>query len=938
MIKLDHITKRYTGAKENTITDACYQFPDTGLYFLTGKSGSGKSTLLSIIGGMDFEFEGDLITDNKNIKELTEKERADYRYKKISFVFQDCLAQDKESVKDNLLKPLAISNLKDKEKIELIKRRLRDVGLEDKLNSDFENLSGGEKKRIALAKGLVKNAPILLADEPLASLNKNMRKDITSLLLKEGEKRLVIVITHEEEEIPEEAGVLKIINGHLFLEKETSMKKKDILTGPTRTKWSRANLLRQLYMSIKTKRQLLSISIISLVIALFSISFSFLLSQGVKNSLNDTITAYMSDNSLVISEKDESYNGTSFESSDVYFLTTLKQRYPNIIADVSNFYMTSVDDIFEGDQRISLIYDKESYTLNRFSLKTFTEALSTKELSSDIKIYGSTSLDESEVVLGIREEDVSALYLLLYKTTPDSIDEDNMTQLGYQLVNKTISLRVVASKGQWNYHLDYSFKIKGFFISDSPAVLHTDSDFNTYFVSKILQFKEILLEEEFDEDVPWTLKYAPGLTLYPGKTGDFLKAFLQDETCNLYVPQVLTTTSYYQHDDLDTHNRILIYKDYLPKLALSKVDSYVRENQNKIFKVMYSSPIYTCTASGYISGFQKPFFFSANLEELNYIQDSYHLSDIDLGAFQGSLMEVGDKVVKADLLSALEEDGLSFRISSPSLITTGKEPSNDNEIAISKGLAEKFFTKVEKALGSTLHALTLLKTEEKDYGYENVFAEGKLTIVGVSDEEDNAIYHEALFPLCYAFSHLELSPEEVRITQAVVDVDLENYDSEYYLTSLEAADLLGQFPIDSMLKEIESMLSSLSTLFLIFALLGLVTSAFLLFLALYLMINKDKKALGILLALGYQKKEICNYYFLMSLIVGLIAYVLSVFLSIFTELMLQGALEDILRSYSFNLFPYLISLFASLLSTGLTGIAMRLRINKLSPKDTFRRK
>ena len=186
MISLQGLTKTYTSRREPVLKNLNLELPDTGLFFILGKSGSGKSTLLSLLGGMDFSYEGKIIVDKKDLKTMNEEEKTRYRFEKVSFVFQDYKAEEKETVKDNLLKALAITSLTEEEKEGRINRILKRLGLNDKLKSTFKTLSGGEKKRISLARALIRDAPILLVDEPLASLNEGLRKDLTKLFIDES--------------------------------------------------------------------------------------------------------------------------------------------------------------------------------------------------------------------------------------------------------------------------------------------------------------------------------------------------------------------------------------------------------------------------------------------------------------------------------------------------------------------------------------------------------------------------------------------------------------------------------------------------------------------------------------------------------------------------------------------------------------------------------
>ena len=135
MIAIKNLVKRYKNSSESVLKGISLSFNDTGLYYLIGKSGAGKSTLLAILGGMDFDYSGEVFVDGKELKSFNEKEKADYRFESIGFVFQDFKADEDESVKANLLKALAITDLNEEEKLSRINEALKKIGLEERKSS-----------------------------------------------------------------------------------------------------------------------------------------------------------------------------------------------------------------------------------------------------------------------------------------------------------------------------------------------------------------------------------------------------------------------------------------------------------------------------------------------------------------------------------------------------------------------------------------------------------------------------------------------------------------------------------------------------------------------------------------------------------------------------------------------------------------------------------
>ena len=144
MIFVQNLVKRYPGEKEDTLKRISFSLPDTGLVFLTGKSGCGKSTLLNLLSSIDEEYSGSIQVDGKELNERTEQEKAEYRFKTVSVAFQSFHATEEESVYTNRLKPLAIRKRTESEKKEKIDDVLKKVGLSNKKERKFKDLSGGE--------------------------------------------------------------------------------------------------------------------------------------------------------------------------------------------------------------------------------------------------------------------------------------------------------------------------------------------------------------------------------------------------------------------------------------------------------------------------------------------------------------------------------------------------------------------------------------------------------------------------------------------------------------------------------------------------------------------------------------------------------------------------------------------------------------------------
>ena len=167
---------------------------------VTGKSGSGKSTLLNVISGMDTYEEGELLIEGNATSHYLQKDWEAFREKYISFIFQDYNIIESFTVLENV--ELALMHIKDKkERRQRARELLTRVGLSSHLKHKGSRLSGGQKQRVVIARALAKDSPILLADEPTGNLDSQSAKEIVELLYEISKEKLVIVVTHNFDQL-----------------------------------------------------------------------------------------------------------------------------------------------------------------------------------------------------------------------------------------------------------------------------------------------------------------------------------------------------------------------------------------------------------------------------------------------------------------------------------------------------------------------------------------------------------------------------------------------------------------------------------------------------------------------------------------------------------------------------------------------------------------
>ena len=168
---------------------------------IIGKSGAGKTTLLQIIGTLDRPTKGEVLIDGTNVFTLGEKELAAFRNRHIGFIFQFHQLLPEFTALENVCIPAMIAREKESDYKPRAEKLLRDLGLGERMNHKPNELSGGEKQRVAAARALMMRPSIILADEPTGSLDEKNKKELSDLLLQLRRKygQTILLVTHDKE-------------------------------------------------------------------------------------------------------------------------------------------------------------------------------------------------------------------------------------------------------------------------------------------------------------------------------------------------------------------------------------------------------------------------------------------------------------------------------------------------------------------------------------------------------------------------------------------------------------------------------------------------------------------------------------------------------------------------------------------------------------------
>lgn len=349
MLELRNINKCYITKNEkvNALKNVNFTFPDKGLFVLMGPSGCGKSSLLNILTGLDSKYEGRVLYNNENIKDIYNNYRNEISYMTQSFNLFDNL-----TVFENVNLSLELLGKSDKTKVETI---LKDFEIYDLANKKCNTLSGGEKARVSIARAVIKNPKIIFCDEPTGNLDDKTSKLVWTLLKKISETVLVIIASHDEKNSYEFGNVIKIIDGQINEEiiNNVVSNKNTFIKYKTSSNLS-LNLLFKIFNN-KKMLYILSILVMSISFIMFGL-FNKLSSVNIKkaeintiiNSDINEITLYkkgnINDYTIYFSQNDLKTTHKLLQNSDSYYASSLLSNnniftfeFENTI-DITDYY------------------------------------------------------------------------------------------------------------------------------------------------------------------------------------------------------------------------------------------------------------------------------------------------------------------------------------------------------------------------------------------------------------------------------------------------------------------------------------------------------------------------------------------------------------------------------------------------------------------------
>lgn len=226
LIRTDQLKKIYRTEEIETtaLNGVSLEIEEGDFVAIMGPSGCGKSTLLNILGLLDSPSEGDYVFTGESTASYSERDRAKLRKGNIGFVFQSFNLIDELTVYENVELPLIYLKMSAAERKEKVKAMLKHLQIMHRINHFPQQLSGGQQQRVAVARALVTNPKLILADEPTGNLDSENGNEVMKLLTELNESGTTIVmVTHSEHDASFSRRIIRLLDGQIVSENRTAM-------------------------------------------------------------------------------------------------------------------------------------------------------------------------------------------------------------------------------------------------------------------------------------------------------------------------------------------------------------------------------------------------------------------------------------------------------------------------------------------------------------------------------------------------------------------------------------------------------------------------------------------------------------------------------------------------------------------------------------------
>ena len=445
MLELKKISKVYhtAGLTQKALDDVSIIFRKNEFVSILGQSGSGKTTMLNIIGGLDNYTDGDLIINGISTKKYKNRDWDVYRNHRVGFVFQSYNLIPHQTALQNVELALTLSGVGKEERRKRSIAVLKKVGLEKQINKKPNQMSGGQMQRIAIARALVNDPDILLADEPTGALDSETSIQVMNLLKEIAKDKLVIMVTHN----PELANlystrIVKLLDGKIVDDSNPFDGKEELKENKKKSKKSKMGFLTALSLSLNnlmTKKGRTLLTAFAGSIGIIGIALILSLSNGIQNYISktekETLGSYpltISKESVDISSMLLSFMGNgkkeTYDDDLIHSKNIMGDMFSSITEDVKINDLASFKKFIENDKKE--INDYVTDIVYGYNIKL---NLYKNDPDKIVRVNPTTVLD----AIGMGTSNISSAYsgmMESYDVFTELLDNQDFNESQYDLV------------------------------------------------------------------------------------------------------------------------------------------------------------------------------------------------------------------------------------------------------------------------------------------------------------------------------------------------------------------------------------------------------------------------------------------------------------------------------------------------------------------------
>ncbi|HAT55606.1 MAG TPA: ABC transporter ATP-binding protein [Lactobacillus sp.] len=321
LLSIQHIQKTYQLADKQTLpvlNDITATFDAGEFVSIVGESGGGKSTLMNIIAGLDSQYTGDVIVNERPLRKMSERQLDQYRRENIGFIFQSFNSISHLTVLENVLVSLEMTSLPHKQQVARAMSLLKQVGLSSRSKAYPRQLSGGQKQRVAIARALASDPEIIIADEPTGALDEQNTQEILHLLDQiAASGKLVIAVTHSQIVADHGTRVIHLNHGQLVHDqtlRQVAGSKRAASALPTRKLSFRATF----QMALKHMQRNFGTNLLITLggaVGIFSVVLMLALGRGVGGYIRHEISGNLNPTTVEVTHKVKDGNTAAIQMS-----------------------------------------------------------------------------------------------------------------------------------------------------------------------------------------------------------------------------------------------------------------------------------------------------------------------------------------------------------------------------------------------------------------------------------------------------------------------------------------------------------------------------------------------------------------------------------------------------------------------------------------------